>query len=175
MTEDTTMTGHAGHSLHAGGCLCGAIRYTTDGAPLRVTYCHCRFCQRSTGSAYLIEPVFERQKLVLTRGTPATYEHVSEGSGKRLTINFCGTCGTKLFLEGERFPGFCNVFAGTFDDPNWFARTPENSRHIFVDYAQHGTVLPAGVKLFAQHAIRLDGTPLEPVVHDQPRTIGPRD
>ena len=48
---------------------------------------------------------------------------------------FCSTCGTKLFLDLERFPGTLGVYGGTFDDPNWFERTPQVSRHIFLDSA----------------------------------------
>ena len=47
-------------SLNYGGCLCGAIRYATSADPVRVTYCHCKFCQRATGSAYMVEPIFAR-------------------------------------------------------------------------------------------------------------------
>ena len=44
--------------VHQGGCLCGDARYKVSTSPLRVTVCHCRFCQRFTGSAFLVEPIF---------------------------------------------------------------------------------------------------------------------
>ena len=52
-------------SRNEGGCLCGAVRFATLGEPSRVTVCHCRFCQKATGSAYLVEPIFDADKLVV--------------------------------------------------------------------------------------------------------------
>ena len=89
-----------------------------------------------------------------------------------VTINFCAKCGTKLFLEFERFPDVVGVFGGTFDDPNWFERTPENSKHIFLDVAQHGTVVPAGFNTFRQHATLNNGTAIEPKVFNEPHMLG---
>ncbi len=140
--------------------------------PIRVTYCHCRFCQRATGSAYLVEPIFQKDDFEIISGTPATYVQASKGSGKRVTINFCATCGTKLFLGFERFPAIFGLYAGTFDDPNWFERAPHMSRHIFLDSAQNGTVIPAGFDTFREHAMLNDGTPVEPVAFEQAHTIG---
>jgi hypothetical protein len=150
-----------------GGCLCGAIRYTASAAPIRVTYCHCKFCQRATGSAYMVEPIFMKSSFKVTAGKPSTYTQASEGSGKRVTVNFCSACGTKLFLDLERFPEIYGVYGGTFDDPNWFERSPKATQHIFLDSAQDGTVIPAGLRTFRQHAIRNDGTPVEPVVFER--------
>jgi hypothetical protein len=82
------------------------------------------------------------------------------------------TCGTKLFLDFERFPEIFGVYGGTFDEPNWFERSLHLSRHIFLDAAQNGTVIPAGFSTFRQHAMLNDGTPVEPVTFGQPRTIG---
>src|SRR5712664_4654680 len=81
-------------SWNQGGCLCGAVRYAASSAPVRVTYCHCKFCQRATGSAYLVEPIFQKTHFTIISGKPATYTQASEGSGRRVTINFCSTCGT---------------------------------------------------------------------------------
>lgn len=156
-----------------GGCLCGSVRYAVQSQPVRVTICHCRFCQRATGGAYLVEPVFDKGDFSVITGAPRTYEHRSEGSGKRLTIHFCETCGTKLFLTFERFPDVAGIYGGTFDDPNWFGRTAENSKHIFLGVAQHGTVIPAGVNTFLEYATTRDGTPLEPTIFDAPKTIRP--
>ena len=159
-------------SLNQGGCLCGAIRYATRAKPVRVTYCHCKFCQRATGSAYMVEPIFLKTNFEIISGKPATYALASEGSGKQVTINFCSTCGTKLFLSFERFTSIFGVYAGTFDDPNWFARIPEISKHIFLSSAQNGTMIPAGISSYLEHEIRNDGTPTEPTSFEQPHVIG---
>jgi hypothetical protein len=157
--------------FHHGGCLCGAIRYATRATPLRVTVCHCKFCQRATGSAYMVEPIFARGAFEITAGTPSTYVHVSEGSGKRVAIHFCVACGTKLFLAFERFPEVVGVYAGTFDDPNWFDRSAATSRHIFLNSAQRGTVIPAGFATYCNHATHNDGTAARPVVFEQAHTV----
>jgi hypothetical protein len=162
-------------SFHAGGCLCGAVRYQTLADPLRVTVCHCRFCQRATGSAYMVEPIFRLEDLQVTSGAPVVYDLSSAGSGKFVHIHFCQRCGTKLYLTFERFPGTCGVYAGTFDDPNWFAVDADTSRHIYVDVARHDTILPAGVNLFGQHALLNDGTPLEAMTLGEPTTAGRRN
>src|ERR1700741_92959 len=73
-------------SLNHGGCLCGAVRYATAAKPLRVTYCHCKFCQHATGSALMVEPIFEKTNFEIMSGTPAIYTLASKGSGKRVTI-----------------------------------------------------------------------------------------
>lgn len=160
-------------STHNGGCLCGKVRYTAKSDPIRVTFCHCKFCQRATGGAYMVEPVFEHADFEVVSGSLSTYDHRSEGSQKILTINFCETCGTKLFLSFERFPDVVGIYGGTFDDPNWFKRTKDNSKHIFVDAAQHGTIIPADVDTYSQYSLLSDGTPVEPTVFSESRAIGP--
>lgn len=149
-----------------GGCLCGNIRYEVSADPVRVTFCHCRYCQRATGSAYLVEPIFKKSDFNIVQGKTRTYSQASAGSGKRVTANFCETCGTKLFLDLERFPEIVGVYGGTFDDPNWFSRPPKNSRHIFLDFAQKGTVVPAGYDTFKEHAAKNDGSPASSTVYD---------
>jgi hypothetical protein len=155
-----------------GGCLCGDLRFKTTSPPIRVTICHCRFCQRATGSAYLVEPIFRRTDFEVTKGTATSYRHRSEGSGKIVNVHFCQKCGTKLYLTFERFPDVVGVYGGTFDDPNWFERSAENSRHIFLGVAQRGTVIPAGVKTFREHATTNAGEPIEPMIFDRPHVIG---
>lgn len=155
-----------------GGCLCGELRYQVQSAPSRVTICHCRFCQRATGGAYLVEPVFDKQEFSLTRGTAKVYQHRSEGSGQQVYVNFCEKCGTKLFLTFDRWSDIVGVYGGTFDNPDWYERTPDNTRQIFLSVAQSGTIIPAGVNTFEEHATANDGTPIEPTVFAAPKTIG---
>ena len=151
---------------HAGGCLCGDIRYVTTAPPSRVTMCHCRFCQRATGAAYMIQPVFEESDLSVVSGCPQIFDLPSEGSGKIIHVHFCARCGTKLWLSFERFPGKVGLYAGTFDDPCWFDITPEVSKHIFLSEARRDTVIPAGIPTFAAHVVSRDGTPQTATVFD---------
>jgi hypothetical protein len=161
-------------TIHPGGCLCGAVRYETLAGPVRVTICHCRFCQRATGSAYMVEPIFRVEDLRLISGTPTVYDLRSTGSGKIVHVHFCQTCGTKLYLTFERFIETCGVYAGTFDEPDWFVINPDSAKHIFLDAARPDTIVPAGINVFGQHAMRNDGTPLEPMVFDAPYVVGRR-
>ena len=143
---------------HSGGCLCGQVRYRTIGRPQRTTICHCTFCQRLTGSAFLVEPVFRIDQVEIERGTPATYEHRSPAHGRTLTVNFCDRCGTHLSLLFERFPGYQGVCGGTFDEPHWF----EPDRHIFTETAVPWMVFPRDVSCFEKHAMKLVGSPDTP-------------
>jgi len=158
----------------SGGCLCGSVRYSVSAEPVRVTMCHCTFCQKTTGSAYLVEPIFRKQDVSFS-GAMRTFVHRSDNSGKKVTVNFCGTCATKIYLDLERFPTIWGLFGGTFDDPNWFDRGPGVARHIFTRSSQRGVVLPADVEIYREHATQLDGSPNKPTVLAQAATVGGKD
>ncbi|HEY6354531.1 MAG TPA: GFA family protein [Burkholderiaceae bacterium] len=144
--------------VHQGGCLCGTVRYRTIGRPERTTICHCTFCQRLTGSAFLVEPVFSTRNVQIERSRVATYDHRSAAHGRALRVHFCPTCGAHLSLLFERFPGFQGICGGTYDDPHWF----KPDRHIFIETAAPWMVFAHGAPCFAQHAIQEDGTPATP-------------
>ena len=151
-----------------GSCLCGKVTYDTGSEPLWVTICHCKFCQRATGSDRMIQPVFERQDFSFTAATPAVFTQPSDGSGKNINAHFCSDCGTKLALTFERWPDKIGIYLGTLDSPGAIKVGPDNSKHIFVSEAQPGTLLPPNVKIFDHHAAEIDGTPIEPTIHSKP-------
>ena len=151
-----------------GGCLCGAIRYAVRAEPVRVTICHCTTCQKMTGSAYLVEPIFYRGDVGSSGAAPKVFNRCSDGSGKRVSLHFCGECGTSMFLDFERFPDVFGLFGGTFDDPNWFDRASSTCRHIFTRSAQAGVILPAGVATYELHAVDHEGAPRTPLMHSYP-------
>lgn len=154
-----------------GGCLCGQCRYLVTAPPLRVTTCHCRFCQQTTGSGYMIEPIFTHDSFSLTRGTPKTWSQLSEGSGKHLWLHFCPDCGGRLYLTFERFDQIVGVFAGSFDQPDWFDITPENSKHIYLSEARRGTIIPPQIETYARHVTDREGIPRPATIFDQPRRL----
>jgi len=154
-----------------GGCLCGAIRYEVTAPPARVTFCHCRFCQRITGGPYAVEPIFSASDMTITKGKPNTYAHRSEGSGMKVYSHFCGTCGAGIYYSFDRWDDVIGIHGGTFDDPNWFTFDESNAKHIFLDVARHDTVIPAGLPTFRQHATTTDGTPCKATVYDAPHPM----
>ena len=127
-----------------GGCLCGAVRYEATAEPYYVAVCACTFCQRVTASDYNVKAMFRERQFRLTQGRPKTYAHVSDGSGQPVHIHFCAECGTSMFLRPDRFPDCVGVFAGSFDDPNWFRRDPETVGYFFTSEAPRGMIIPAG-------------------------------
>lgn len=151
-----------------GSCLCGKVQYDAGSEPLWFTVCHCRFCQRATGSDRMIQPVFERATFTFIGGAPKIYTQPSDGSGKEINVHFCPDCGTKLALIFERWPDKIGLYIGTLDDPNSVSIEQDSCKHIFVSEARPGTILPPGVKVFHRHAAESDGTAIEPVIHTAP-------
>jgi hypothetical protein len=63
--------------IHEDGCLCGAVRYRVKKDPVRASICHCRNCQRRTGSAFGIGAYFKEADVEI-RGELKTYEYRSD-------------------------------------------------------------------------------------------------
>lgn len=125
-------------TIHEGGCLCGAVRYRVKAEPPRVSACHCRNCQKRTGSAFGAAGYFHEADVEFVRGEPRAYEFRSDESGRWLRNFFCPACGTTVSWTAESMPGLRGVAIGTFDDPKWL----RPSRHGWMRSAL-GWVLPA--------------------------------
>jgi hypothetical protein len=126
-----------------GGCLCAAVRYRARGNPSRTVVCHCRFCQRCTGSAFAVWPTFA-QNGVHIAGETSSYEHRSDESGRWIRLHFCPRCGTTLTSTFEKGPGEVAVLGGTFDDTAWIGV----DRQVWTRSKQQWVSLPAGVASF---------------------------
>ncbi len=135
---------------HEGGCVCGAVRYVAHGDPLRVTVCHCTWCQRRTGSAFGVEAVYPEDAVALA-GAMQTYRHVSDESVRWLDQHFCARCGTNLGITLEAVPGIRTIAAGTFDDPSWLRRESCLFRYVYLRSARDWSAIPDGVERYEQH------------------------
>lgn len=147
-----------------GGCLCGAVRFRTTQAPMRTLACHCTFCQKVTGSSYFAESMFPMDAVRFNNGKMTSYEHLSDGSNKKVFVHFCSKCGTTVSLTFERWPEIRGIARGCYDDPNAVAV----SSHIWTRSAQSGTALPEGVDCFARARITLDGKAEPSLRHASP-------
>lgn len=103
-----------------GGCACGAIRYRLNDKPMFVHCCHCRDCQRLTGSAFVVNAIIENDNITLLTGAPRPTS-VPTASGRPHDIYRCETCQTALWSDYGHRPNYRFVRGGTFDDPTAIA------------------------------------------------------
>ena len=83
-----------------GGCACGAIRYECSAEPMLSLNCHCRDCQRFTGSAYTATLIIPKAALTVT-GLAKHYD-VPTHSGGTARRFFCGDCGVARVRDSRR-------------------------------------------------------------------------
>lgn len=125
-----------------GGCACGAVRYRLEGAPMFVHCCHCRDCQRQTGTAFVLNALIETDRVdvmgELTRSAMPT------DSGRPHGVDRCANCGTALWSEYGGLARLRFVRVGTLDEPS--ALTPDV--HIYVRSKLPWITLPEGVPAF---------------------------
>jgi len=101
-----------------GGCSCAAVRYQLTASPLIVHACHCRDCQRITGSGFVINIWIEKQ-FVKTNGGALKSFTLKGGTGKNHEVFFCENCGTYVWSRYHVAPGDALfVRAGTLDKPD---------------------------------------------------------
>ena len=104
-----------------GGCLCGRIRYSGEAEPLRMVACHCKDCQRQTGSAFLTVFAFPKGTVTLT-GDPQIYTRPGGTTGMPLHRVFCPDCGSSIMMYRDD-TNRINITAGTLDDTSFFKPT----------------------------------------------------
>jgi hypothetical protein len=109
-----------GSSL-TGRCLCGAVRYESPGPVLFSIVCHCRDCQRASGSGGV--PVLGVPKSSFSCTGPVKQSRVTGGSGLAAVRNFCTDCGSLLFGTPESAPEMVTIYVGSLDDPSSFSPT----------------------------------------------------
>lgn len=102
-----------------GGCLCGAVRYRTSGTPLFQMICHCRDCQRASGTGGV--PVMGVPRATFEVTGTTTRSAITGGSGKLAIRHFCPGCGCLLFGTPEVAPDLVTIYVGSLDDPAAFA------------------------------------------------------
>ena len=130
-----------------GGCLCGDLRYSATGEPAVASICHCRDCQKQTGSAFMEVVAVPVERFSL-RGSPSTFTNDGD-SGRKKHRQFCPRCGTTVMLEAEGFPGMALVMGGTLDDTAWLQPTMA----LFCERAQPWLESRPEMKTFARMPI----------------------
>jgi len=100
---------------YRGGCGCGALRYEIAAETFQTNDCHCRQCQKDSGTGHGSYLAFPLAGAVLT-GQTRSYDFVGDlGTVKRRV--FCPTCGTPVYILFPQMPDLIVVRAGTLDEP----------------------------------------------------------
>lgn len=125
-----------------GSCLCGAIQYSASADPLFMVNCHCRSCQKTSGSMFSAIVGIPASALALEGDTLNSYASRGD-SGKPIHRNFCSNCGTLIFARSENTPEVVYLRAGTIDSQ--FAFEPQAN----VYWRDHQSWLPADIPCYA--------------------------
>ncbi|MGI9382649.1 MAG: GFA family protein [Methyloligellaceae bacterium] len=110
MSNEPFATGH---------CLCGAVSYTINSEPMRMAQCHCKDCQRASGTGHMSLAFFKADDVEI-KGETASYSATAD-SGNINTRHFCPNCGSRIFGENSARPGMVGISVGCVDDHDWFA------------------------------------------------------
>jgi len=101
-----------------GDCLCGAIKVSIDGPVARMAQCHCRDCQRASGSGHM-SLIFLGEDSVSISGEARGYASTTD-SGNTYTRYFCPICGGRMYGSNTLRPGVVAIPVGIFEDRSWF-------------------------------------------------------
>ena len=126
-----------------GGCACGAIRYRLKTQPMFVHCCHCRDCQRQTGSAFVLNALIETDRIEILSGEPEPVSMPTD-SVQPHDIYRCPACHIALWSDYGRRPALRFVRVGTLDDAS--ALPPDV--HIFTRSKLPWVGLPKEVPAF---------------------------
>jgi hypothetical protein len=97
-----------------GGCLCGAVRYEINGALGPITVCHCSFCRRSSGSAFMPAVCVYATRFRIVNGADVLSAFESSPRYERV---FCSRCGSQLFGRHAAHPFVWLRIGGLDEDP----------------------------------------------------------
>lgn len=134
-----------------GCCQCGNIRFRMETAPIVTHCCHCRDCQRTSGSAFRVNAMIETDRLTVLQGAPEVF--AGADGHKRVQ---CPNCRLTLWSHLPKLgDGIAFVGVGTLDQGQQLS--PE--AHYFVRSKHPWIVLPPELPAFQEL-----GRPAKPTV-----------
>ena len=101
-----------------GRCQCEKISYPFEHSKLiSAHHCHCKDCQRATGSGKATIMIVPKKYLKLEGGLK--YFEVKGSSGSHIRRGFCEHCGSGILSYAKEVPHILYIKAGTLDDSSW--------------------------------------------------------
>ena len=100
-----------------GGCACGKVRYSAEAEPIFQGICHCKSCQKITGTSFSVVVAIPEPALKLT-GDVTVYDAKGD-TGQGVHSTFCPKCGSPILGTADIMQGVVMIRAGTMDDSTW--------------------------------------------------------
>lgn len=125
-----------------GGCTCGHLRYKVATEPMIVHCCHCRWCQRQTGTAFALNALVEADRVEVLAGAVEELT-IASPSGRGQTIARCPKCRVAVwsnYYMGGLKERIRFIRVGSLDDPDLM---PPDV-HIYTQSKQPWVILPPG-------------------------------
>lgn len=121
--------------VYTGGCQCGAVRFRVEGTLGEGSVCHCRMCQKASGSFYMPLVSAREAKVEWTRGERRRFR-----SSSHVDRGFCADCGTPLTYEA---PDGMALTIASFDKPEEIAPVIQWGVEAKLPYVDGVPSLPA--------------------------------
>ena len=109
-----------------GQCLCSDIRFEAEGPTLFSAHCHCRFCRKAHGAAFVTWVGVAEEGFLFSHGEDRLSWFQSSQQSRR---GFCSNCGTTLFYASTLSPGEVHIALACIEGP--VDREPQV--HVFYD------------------------------------------
>ncbi len=97
----------------SGSCLCGVVRFELDDDFHQLNFCHCKQCQRATGSAHASNLFTGKDNLTWLSGKDKVKKY--DVPGRAISNAFCTECGSGLPYQSGTGTALI-VPAGTLND-----------------------------------------------------------
>src|SRR3954451_10325716 len=88
-----------------GSCLCGGVTYRSDAEPLFTAACHCRHCQKQTGTSFSVVVGVPADGFELEGDSLASYTPAGDDRGQDVDRRFCRECGSLIVTFSPAAPG----------------------------------------------------------------------
>jgi hypothetical protein len=132
-------------------CTCGQLTLTTVGPdPEQVSLCHCKNCQKQTGSAFSIQATCPKEQVTIggksaawkfpvAGAKPVAYRNCSRTG---VTFHFCPTCGSTVYYVLDETPNNIGIKVGTFTDPTFPAPNISGFEEYRLPWSMNVAALP---------------------------------
>lgn len=119
-----------------GACMCGKVKFEVTAPLVGSAYCHCKRCQRRTGTAFSVSGLVAPGTFNVTEGEDLV-RSFDPGDGGWIK-SFCSNCGGQLYTVNSENADLVSIRMGALDqDPG-----VRPGVHQFVDYAAPWDPIP---------------------------------